>query len=415
MSGKSESAPAAESVLVPTPPAWPANWLAPMYIALILIGFVVLWSGGASVGGDHLPADRAMFMAVNAVTLTGFSEAVHVDQLKPVGQIAVFFLTVAGSIVSLFVAGLAVSRVARRPYTWQLLLQAAVFAEAGAILLGMLLLWNGDRNLWQAMFQAAAAFGNSGAYIGSDPTSAAAQTYLVIIPWSFLGGIGLPVLVDIFYLLQKRRPLSVYAMTALRLAALAYLIGVAFLAILQLVDLPPDQWTTGTISSVLISSSVLSIESRTLGMPIVAIDTTRHTVQWGLLLMMTVGGMSGGTAGGLKITTIAELFNGIRGTLSGKAIGRSTGIAATWVAMYCAIVFITVILTLRTDPRMPGDQLLFDAVSAVSNVGLSHHEMASSAASMFSLAAAMLLGRLTSTFVLWWLVDTAPSAEMPVG
>jgi trk system potassium uptake protein TrkH len=356
-----------------------------------------------------------MFMAVNAVTLTGFSEAVRVSDFKLLGQLAVFCLTVAGSIVALFVAGLAVSRVARRPYAWPLLLKAAVLVELAAILLGTWFLCDQDRNWWQAAFQAAAAFGNAGAYIGNLPSPGAWQTHLILLPWSMLGGIGLPVLVDLFYRVTKRQPLSAYSITAIRLAALAYLIGVAFLMVLQLADLPIDQWTTGAFRTFLTDSSVLSIESRTLGLPIVAIDAARHTVQWGLLLLMAVGGLPGGTSGGLKITTIAELYKGIRGALAGRPIGRSTAIAATWVAMYAAIVFVTVILTLRTDPRLPGDQLLFDAVSAVSNVGLSHHEMSASAASMFSLAAAMLLGRLTSTFVLWWLVDTTPAAELPVG
>jgi trk system potassium uptake protein TrkH len=410
-----DAAKLADSTAVPTPPAWPANWLAPLYIALILVGFRVLWSDSARVGGGRLPADRAMFMAVNAVTLTGFSEAVHVADLKLPGQLAIFCLTIAGSLISMFVAGLAVSRVARRPYSWRLIMGAAVIAEVVAVFLGMWFLWGQDRTPWQAAFQAAAAFGNSGCSIGALPSANAWQTHLILLPWSMLGGIGLPVLIDLFYGIATRRPLSAYSLTAIRLAAVAYLIGVAFLMVLQLADLPFDQWTVDAIRARLIDSSVLCIESRTLGMPIVAVDGIRHTMQWGLLLLMAAGGLPGGTSGGLKITTIAELVGGIRGALSGRAIGRSTAIAATWLAMYAGIVFVTVILTLRTDPRMPGDQLLFDAVSAVSNVGLSHHEMAASAGSMFSLAAAMLLGRLTSTFVLWWLVDTTPSAELPIG
>jgi hypothetical protein len=400
---------------IPTPPAWPANWLAPVYIALIMIGFAVLWSPGAMQGGGRLSADVAMFMSVNSVTLTGFAESARVADFKLLGQVDVFFLTVSGSIVAMFVAGLAVSRVARRPYQWPLLLKAALIVEVLAIVVGMWFLWDSDRNLWQAAFQAAAAFGNSGAYIGALPGVNAWQTHLILLPWSMLGGIGLPVLVDLYFYVRSRQPLSAYAVNALRLAALAYLIGVAFLMVLQLADVPIDKWTIDQVRTCLMNSSVLCLESRTLGLPIVAIDTTRPTVQWGLLLLMAAGGLSGGTAGGLKITTVAELFKGIRGALSGRSIGRSTAIAATWLAMYAGIVFATVILTLHTDASMRGDQLLFDAVSAVSNVGLSHHEMAASSASKYSLAAAMLLGRLTSTFALWWLVDTTPDAELPVG
>jgi Trk-type K+ transport system membrane component len=64
---------------------------------------------------------------------------------------------------------------------------------------------------------------------------------------------------------------------------------------------------------------------------------------------------------------------------------------------------------------MSGDQLLFLAVSATSNVGLAHDPVSIVGPGLYTLCALMLAGCLAPVFVLWWMARTAHDAEVAVG
>ena len=68
-----------------------------------------------------------------------------------------------------------------------------------------------------------------------------------------------------------------------------------------------------------------------------------------------------------------------------------------------------------TKGDLPADHVLFLAISALSNVGLSHNLVQLSPAGPFILSAAMLAGRMTPLLILWWMADTTPEADVAVG
>jgi Trk-type K+ transport system membrane component len=72
-------------------------------------------------------------------------------------------------------------------------------------------------------------------------------------------------------------------------------------------------------------------------------------------------------------------------------------------------------MLLWAEPQREGDRLLFLAVSALSNVGLSHDPVSMTSAGLDVLLAAMLLGKLVPLGMLWWMAATTREAEMPVG
>jgi Trk-type K+ transport system membrane component len=392
------------------------NWLGPIFIGLIIVGAVLLHLSLSSLGGEQLSGPRSIFQAVNAVTLTGFPVPLGVDQYAPFGQIVMFILTVTGSTLILFAGGLAVARIARLTYSPAQLLTGAIIAQAAAILIGAEMLWDGDRTFYQAAFQSACAFGNSGLSIGKLPGSLDWQTHAVLMPWAFLGGLGLPVLMDVVRTFIFRRPLSDYCRNTLVLAGLGYLAGFALLVLIQLADpnftgwSDPEAWR-----QLLANSSILSIDSRTAGLPLVSLDVAGRMAQWVVVILMGVGACSGGTAGGLKLGTVARLWRGTRNVLGERDPGRATGVAAVWLCVYVLMVFATLLLLLRANPQLPGDQLLFDSVSAISNVGLSRHEITGVPATYYCLSAAMIMGRLMPIFILWWMAETTPRATSPVG
>jgi Trk-type K+ transport system membrane component len=101
--------------------------------------------------------------------------------------------------------------------------------------------------------------------------------------------------------------------------------------------------------------------------------------------------------------------------LRGKAVGRSVALAATWLWVYVGMAVVVLILLLATVPQVPADRLLFEAISALSNVGLSHEVVMIVGPGLDILSAAMLLGRLAPLGILWWMAQTTEKADLAVG
>jgi trk system potassium uptake protein TrkH len=188
-------------------------------------------------------------------------------------------------------------------------------------------------------------------------------------------------------------------------------------------------WSTGSVwqelrallasqelRTLLASSSVQAINSRTAGMPLhqFLYDFPR-TMQWALIAAMILGASSGGTSGGIKTTTLAEICRGTRRALRGQHPGRPMGIALVWLGIYLALAAAIMLCLLVTESDMPADRVLFLAISAVSNVGLSHDQLQLSPAGQYLLSAAMLAGRMTPLLILWWMADTTEEADRAIG
>jgi Trk-type K+ transport system membrane component len=94
---------------------------------------------------------------------------------------------------------------------------------------------------------------------------------------------------------------------------------------------------------------------------------------------------------------------------------RATGIAALWLGIYMAALMIGVILLVQVQSQIPADRLLFLAVSALSNVGLSHDPVSITGPGLLVLSALMLIGRLVPLAILWWVARTTAGAEVLVG
>jgi len=390
-----------------------AGWLFPFYLALIFIGFILLRTPGATSAGQELGVVRAVFTSVNAATLTGFPQTIQVDSFRPLGQGAVFLLIVCGSVFSLVIGGTAMTRILRLGYSDRQILRAVLSAEAAAIGLGtFFLLFDKERTVWQAIFTSASAFGNAGLILGPPPGIAAWQTQLGVLPLIVCGGLGICVLMEVFDRLRGRTPaISAHARTVLGMTAWMYIGGTILLMILN--------WTgeadAGALRSRLVSSSAAAVASRTGGMGLVEPERMTRAAVWGVMLLMAVGGASGGAAGGIKTSSLVEVFRGVRGALLGRAVRRSFGIAACWVGMYLLLVLVSLLLLLRVMPQIPADRVLFLAVSAASNVGLSHEPLSPDPLAAFVLSGTMIVGRFAPMMVIWWMADTTKDAELAVG
>jgi trk system potassium uptake protein len=388
-----------------------ANWMFPGFLSLILISFWLIRGLGYPAGEHSGP--RAMFLAINAATLTGFEQNPGASSLNPFGQSILLGLTILGSLFTMIAGSMAVTRIARLSISDRQLIRWAIAAEILAIGIGTPILCGQDRTFFQAMLLSASAFGNSGLYLGALPGESNPLTHLLILPLAVLGGLGLPVLIEISRAIFGKQSLSIHSQRVLRVSAWLYVIGFSLLFLLSLPNL--DAWSTQTLSDAAKASSILSIESRTGGMAIYPIYRAGPAVQWIVLVLMAIGASPGGSGGGLKTTTFAEICLGIRKILRGEKIGRSFGVAALWLGIYGGIVLASAMLISHVDPARAFDGALLNAVSGASNVGFSLNQIPDVSRALYAYSAIMLVGRAAPLMVLWWMAETTPDADAAIG
>ena len=298
--------------------------LIPIYILLLVVGDIAFQRTAVTAKGDELSRPVSLFVVVNSGTLTGFQQAHRVNDLTNVGQALVFSLIIAGILFSLIAGGTAVLRLARLPHSdWELV----TWAIAAIIILCLLgpTIHLGDTIL-DSMFAAISAFGNSGLYIGQLPTTNNVTTHLLLLPLAVLGGLGLPVLMELFDRFRNKSTLSEHTWTVLTWSAGIYIVAALLLFVMQFppIKSPPHLWLQA-----IEKSSCQAINSRSAGFPFQFATYWPRTVQWTIIALMIIGAGSAGTAGGIKLNTLAVLARGTIDSLSGRAASRALGIALT--------------------------------------------------------------------------------------
>src|SRR3954454_12975311 len=204
-----------------------AAGLVALWLLFIILGFLRLRSTAVMVGGNEMSQPRALFTSVNAATLTGFQQSVAVDQMLITGQITLFLLMVGGIYLTTTAAALAVVRVVGLPYSTARVFGATFVVQGLGMLLGGLFLASPpQRDFFNGMFQATSALGNCGLSLGDAGTATDRSTLLVLMPLAFLGGLGVPVLMELFDIFTfQRTGLSVHSRVVLGGSAAVFLIG----------------------------------------------------------------------------------------------------------------------------------------------------------------------------------------------
>jgi Trk-type K+ transport system membrane component len=288
-----------------------------------------------------------------------------------------------------------------------------VTAQAIATIVGATGLVGSAGNPLVAVFQAASAFGNSGLWLGPAPTTTGATTHAILLPLAVLGGLGLPVLIDLSNWVFGKSELSQHTRLILKLCAVTYLLGFLALLIAQISAANAGGW--GAWRNTIASCTAAAINTRTAGLPVQSPAAFTGAGQWVLMALMAVGSASAGTAGGVKVTTLWQLIRGTWGIVRGRIVRRAMGIAIVWVGFYAVALFIGMALLAACDSVTTGDRVLFLAVSALSNVGLSHDPVAMTGPGLIVLSGLMLAGRIAPLLVLWWVATTGEEVDVLIG
>jgi trk system potassium uptake protein TrkH len=163
---------------------------------------------------------------------------------------------------------------------------------------------------------------------------------------------------------------------------LAWLMTLGLLA-LGFVSFLAFEWSSSLASlpwwHKLTNAAFQSVTLRTAGFNSVDLARTSPATQQIMMALMFIGGSPGGTAGGIKTTTMALLLLAVLTALRGQGdvlvLGKRVMAASVYraaaVATVGVLAVMAVLMSLLLTQSLPPVVALFEAVSALGTVGLS--------------------------------------------
>lgn len=377
----------------------PIHAVALGYSAYILAGFVVLSLPWAQETSSHW-LDR-LFMATSAVTTTGLAVHDPASTYTPLGEAALLAMIQLGGLgyltLGTFVAvalsdriGRRRSEIARAAFGFpegvdmkRLIRQVVVFTLAieaiGAALLYPQFVAAGvDNPLWMAVFHAVSAFCTAGIALFATSFEGFSDNPLLLMTiaaLSWAGALGFLVLSEtVDTLRRKRAGLGFTSRVALIVTGLYTAICTVILLTAEpsIRALAPDDRLWNAVFMVMAAGTTVGFNS-------VPVATLTPAVIVILYLVMVFGASPGGTGGGLKSSTFAIMAALVVSTLRRRSRVTLLGLeilpdkiqqATASVAFYCLLIGIAIFTLLLTESA-PFDQVLFEAISSLSGIGMS--------------------------------------------
>ncbi len=474
----------------------PGGLMALSFLVVIIVGGLLLALPKATAPelrheeGDYFYKRllNCMFTSVSATCVTGLTVYDTGKDFTRFGQIVIVVLIQVGGLGTMIFGGMfgilagrqlslresLALRDATSHQTLGEVRKMVVFVMVctfGCELVGAALLypmWKAEvgpatERIFYSLFHAVAAFCNAGFALPRDnlvPYRGAWQVYASIMPLIVIGGLGFPVLFDLYRALRSRlarssgsgatdalvvprsrvrgrsHPLSLHTKLVLVSTAVLIVGGALGLFLFEsrdwrgerrlppevaarmppaMVDLPPAARAAAALFQ--------SVTPRTAGFNVVGLDPGSFSTAGAFLtmLLMFIGGSPAGTAGGVKTVSVATLFLGayavLRGRTNVEGFRRTIPLAAVRRAgMVVALLFTFIcLMTLLLCVTERGESLLeiqFELVSACGTVGLSTGLTTRlTVAGRFLIMLAMFVGRVGPVTLLVALTGRASPAR----
>ena len=348
----------------------------------------------------------AFFIAVSAASVTGLSSVEFTDTFTRFGDIVIMVLVQVGGLGVMTFTTLGALLVGQRVgfrglltvreelgsvdsprNTFRLLGQIAVITllveVLGAVVLAIAFARSGlgyGEGLFQAVFHSITAFCNSGfvALPGADlsPYAGDAAVNLTFVALIILGGLGFPVLVNLYHYREMRR-LTLHSKLVIATSAVLILVGVLSVALLEWTN--PATLGGDPIGTRLWMSLFQGVTPRTAGFSTVDYSQMYESTLFVQIGLMFIGTAPASTGGGIKVTTIAllvlVLLAQVRGQEEVSAFGRQVprGLVqkALAVLSISALVVIVATLAIMVSDGLRLVPAIFEITSAFGTVGLS--------------------------------------------
>ena len=378
------------------------------FLAVILLGAVLLALPVASANGRSIGLFNSLFTSTSAVCVTGLVAVDTGTTFSLFGQVVLIVLIQIGGLgfmvfatVIMVVLGRRISLRGRMliresmntsslsdlgSLTKRYLLLSLVIELIGAFLLCVRFvpLYGWKHGMWMALFHSVSAFCNAGfdlfgGYASLTAFSGDPLVLLTIAALIILGGLGFSVILETARNRQGFRNLSLHTRMVLMTTLVLLFAGTVFYWIVE-------RTNAETLAGCCEGEKVLnaffqSVTMRTAGFNSFNLSGFRDGSKLFSSLLMIVGASPASTGGGIKTTTVAALallmLSVIRGENEVNVSRRRLPDDIVRRALAVAVLFLTTLLAgtltiaLIENGRFPLEDILFEASSAMGTVGVS--------------------------------------------
>lgn len=414
--------------------------LAVGFLSVILLGGVLLWMPFSN--RQPIAFMDALFTAVSAVCVTGLVTITPATQFTMAGQIILLVLIQIGGlgVIACMTAFFLLLRrkitlkeriVIQETYNMDklsgmvllvrsVLLGTFVVEGAGALLYAIQFVpeYGIVKGVWYSVFHAVSAFCNAGIDILGNASFREYVTNPVInittMLLIILSGLGFTVWFDVIAngkkLIRREMPrrwwftrLKLQSKLAIIMTVVLLFSGAVFIFFAEYHN--PETLGGLSFGDKVMASMFQSVTNRTAGFATISQEALHTESKLFNSILMFIGGSPGGTAGGVKTTTIAMLFLAcmtfVRGSSDTECMGKKisvenfrTGFCVVMVAFFVFVTGTLTILMIEPD-TVPLINVMYETASAIGTVGLTADLTPQLArASQAVLMVMMYLGRL---------------------
>ena len=372
------------------------------FIAVILIGALLLMLPVSSKAGIITPFNEALFTSTSAVCVTGlvvqdtatywswFGQGIILVLIQIGGlgviTIAVSFALLSGRKISLMQPSvmqeaISAPKVGGIVRLTGFVLKGTFLVEftASIIMMPVFVKDFGAKGIWMAIFHSISAFCNAGFdLMGTENAKYASLTSYISHPLInitimlliIIGGIGFLTWEDILKNKYRIKNYRMQTKVILTTSLLLILFPAFFFFFRDFADMPMQER--------IFSSLFQAVTPRTAGFNTADLTMMTKDGLGIVIVLMLVGGSPGSTAGGMKTTTLAVL---IANTLAcfrrkedaqmfGRRIETSTIKNAATIFMMYIVLFFGGAIVISTVEDLSFSTCLFETASAIGTVGL---------------------------------------------
>ena len=372
------------------------------FIAVILIGALLLMLPVSSKAGIITPFNEALFTSTSAVCVTGlvvqdtatywswFGQGIILVLIQIGGlgviTIAVSFALLSGRKISLMQRSvmqeaISAPKVGGIVRLTGFVLKGTFLVEftASIIMMPVFVKDFGAKGIWMAIFHSISAFCNAGFdLMGTENAKYASLTSYISHPLInitimlliIIGGIGFLTWEDILKNKYRIKSYRMQTKVILTTSLLLILFPAFFFFFRDFADMPMQER--------IFSSLFQAVTPRTAGFNTADLTMMTKDGLGIVIVLMLVGGSPGSTAGGMKTTTLAVL---IANTLAcfrrkedaqmfGRRIETSTIKNAATIFMIYIVLFFGGAIVISTVEDLSFSTCLFETASAIGTVGL---------------------------------------------
>lgn len=384
------------------------QFLALGYLAVIILGSLLLVLPFAAKDGQPTRYIDALFTATSATCVTGLATLDTGAHWSLFGQIVILLLIQTGGLgfmtfvstvflmikknvgqyqrKAFIVAGGGGKNSGIKTLIKRIFIGTAIFEFAGAFILCFRFVpdFGWGNGIYFSIWHSVSAFCNAGFYlmgaVGGSSLSAYVTDPLVVLTLCtliFVGGLGFLVWEDIIDTRCNHAKFQLNTKVVLFVSAIIILLSTSLFLAFEWNNPVYEGFNFG---EKLLASIFNATTPRTAGFYTTNPADLSESGQILTVLLMFIGGNSGSTAGGIKVGTLAVILTGMFAVFRGKRdinVGNKRidhSLVSQALAIFAACLMLIMVATLAIcaiEPELPAMSALFESVSALTTAGLS--------------------------------------------